>query len=61
MIFGYVTDNLGFYVVIHSLNKYLLNASVLGNILTEELTANILEKQLNSDSSVFTGQQLNEK
>ena len=60
MVFENVTDNLGFFAVIYSLDKYLLIANILGNILHEEKwTAHILEKQLsNSDNIVFTGWQL---
>lgn len=58
MIFGYVADNSGFCVVVYSFNKYLLSASVLGNILTTHTP----EKQFsNPDNTVFTGQQLKEK
>lgn len=44
MMFGYVTDHLGFSVGIYSFNKYLLNASVPSNILTEETNSTYSRK-----------------
>ena len=62
MIFGSVIDNSGFCVVIYSFNKYLLSASVPGNILTEESNSTHSRKAvLKPDNTVSTGQQLNEK
>lgn len=43
-LFGHVTDHLGFYVGISSFIKYLLNASVPGSILTEEINSTYSRK-----------------